>query len=254
MYSLDELNERIDYLKKISAYINKSYDTEKPKHYKAKELFSELEETIKAYLNRDYEFELQVHKTLDKVVAEVFHSEIIYEHQELIDVWKTPTTAGVPTGFNDIRELFKGDEVFEEIMTVTDKDFKLKFYRIEDEDENEDLNFLNTDDKDSSDKDDDDSKFSATKYGNTYLESWIEKLKLSKMEELAGLKMIMQHCANRSYNVEWAILFEEHGKNINPHPVRYYAKKIFVEKGYYWLIKTFNLNIYRPSYISDLLD
>ena len=211
-YTLDELEERIKYLKKIS-------------NYKAEELFSELEEAIKNYLNRDSEFELQVNKTLDKVIADTFHQEIEYEHQELIDVWKIPKTAA-PTGYKNVLELFKGDEVFEKIMTVADKEFKAAFYRIAED--------------------------STTKYGNSRIEDWIEILNSNIKKELAGLKAIMQYCANRSYNVEWAILFEAHGKNINPHPVRYFAKDIFVTKGYCKLIETFNLNIYRPSYMSEL--
>ena len=229
IYKLDELIERIKYLKKLSTYGNKDYD-EEPSNYKAKELFDELEETLKNYFNRDAEFELQVNKTLDKVVADTFHQYVEYEHQELIDRWKTPK-AEAPEGYDNVLKLFKGDEVFEEIMTVADKDFKDAFYRIEDEENPR-----------------------SYKYGNTYLGKWIKTLNSAVKEELAGLKSIMQYCANRSYNVEWAILFEEHGKNINPQPVRYFAKEIFVTKGYYKLIETFNLNIYRPSYISELLD
>ena len=233
MYKFDELNERIKYLKKLSTYGNKDrqsdYD-EEPSNYKAKELFDELEETLKNYFNRDAEFELQVNKTLDKVVADTFHQNVEYEHQELIDIWKIPRGSS-PTGYNNVAELFNGAESFDEIMSVSDKDFKEAFYRIENDDGS--LSY---------------------KYGNDYLESWIESLNSAIKKELAGLKSIMQYCANRSYNVEWAILFEEHGKNINPQPVRYFAKEIFVTKGYSELIETFNLNIYRPSYISDLLD
>ena len=233
IYKIDELNKRIDYLRKISAYDDKDFAPnylKNSKLCKAEELFERLEEAIVAYLNRDSEFELQVNKTLDKVIADTFHQEVEYEHQELIDIWKIPR-GSPPAGYNSVLELFKGGEVFEEIMTVSDKDFKAAFYRIIDEDSP-----------------------LAVKYGNTYLSIWIKNLSFIAEKELAGLKAIMQYCANRSYNVEWAILFEPHGKNINPHPVKYFAKDIFVTKGYGWLIETFNLNIYRPSYMEELLD
>ena len=218
MYTLNEMNKRLDYLRKISAH-------------KALEFFSELEESIKNYFSRDFEFELQVNKTLDKVIADTFYQSIEYEHQELIDKWKPPNTEA-PIGYDNVLKLFKGDEVFEEIMTVTDKDFKAAFYRIE--------NY--------------DSGSFITKYGNNYLDKWIGMLNSAVGTEIAGLNAIMQYCTNRSYNVAWAILFEEHGKNINSHPVKYFAKDIFVAKGYSQLIEIFNLNIYRPSYMKELLD
>lgn len=218
MYTLNEMNKRLDYLRKISAH-------------KAVEIFSELEESIKNYFSRDFEFEIQVNKTLDKVIAETFYRSIEYEYQELIDKWKIQNTE-VPTGYDNVLKLFKGDEVFEEIMNVADTEFKMAFYRIENYDSG---SFITT-------------------YGNNYLDKWIGMLNSAVGTEMAGLNAIMQYCANRSYNVGWAILFEEHGKNVNPHPVKYFAKDIFVTKDYGWLIETFNLNIYRPSYMEELLD
>ena len=58
IYNLDE---RLDYLRKISAYDDKDLVPDylkNSKRCKAEEFFDELERAVKIYLNRDSEFEL----------------------------------------------------------------------------------------------------------------------------------------------------------------------------------------------------
>lgn len=219
MHTIEELKKRLTYLKQLSIY-------------PVDKIFSELEEAIQAYIERDSEFELQVDKTLDKVIADAFYHGLVYEHQELISPWQNSQTEDAPIGYDDVTKLFKGDEVFEEIMSVTDKDFKAAFYR------NSGNGSANSS--------------TVQQYSNTYLEVWTEALTTAVSEEMAGLKKIMQFCANRGYNVEYAVLFEEHGEILTRHNVRYYAKQIFHTRGYGWLIETFNLSTYRPSYMAEL--
>ena len=219
MYTIDELKQRLIYLKQLSTY-------------PVDELFSDLEDAIQAYIERDSEFELQVNKTLDKIITDAFHHGLVFEHQELISPWQDSSTEDTPKGYDDVTKLFKGDKIFEEIMSVTDRAFKAAFYQIV--------------------YDDSDNSSTAQENGNTYLETWIDSLLLAVADELAGLKKIMQFCANRGYNVEYAVLFEDRGKILTHHDVRYYAKQIFCTRGYGWLIETFKLNIYRPSYMAEL--
>ena len=195
------------------------------------QIIEDLRADVIAYLTRNSDFELQVNKTLDKVIADVFFHGLEYGNMELLQKWMSYPTSNAPTGYNDIMKIFKVAEIFEEIMTVREQDFRLAFY---------------TETKDSGDG------YSATEYHNRYVDSWIMRLNIAISTELENLKSIMQYCANISYNVEWAILFEELSRNVKRHPVRYYAKEIFITRGWGWLIETFNLNVYRPSYINEL--
>ena len=220
MYSLEELNTRLDYLKGISPSGGRY-------------LVEELRMAINAYLTRDSEFELQVNKTLDKVIADTFHHNLIYEHQELIEPWQerrgTP-----PTGYSNVADLFQGNDIFKEIMKVSDREFKVAFY-IE-QPENEGGGGGTT----------------SIIYHNSLTEVWVVELQKAVGDELNGLKAIMQYCATSSYSVEFAIIFEEHGTVINRKSLKGYAKEIFVTKGYGWLAETFNLGVYRPSYMAEL--
>lgn len=223
MYSLKELNARLDYLKSIS-------------RSGGAKLIEELRDAIKAYLARDSNFELQVNKTLDKVIADAFHHNLKYEHQELIEPWQE-RKGEPPTGYDNVADLFKGNEIFEEIMTVKDFDFIAAFY---------------TETKDDSSSGGGGGSNVSTEYHNRLTEAWVAALKKAVSDELESLKAIMQYCANSSYSVEFAVLFEEHGNVTNKKSVKDYAKEIFVTKSYGWLIKTFNLNVYCPSYMTEL--
>ena len=143
MYTLEEMQSRITYLRSVSPV-------------KGRKVLEELSAAITAYLTRDAGFELQVHKTLDKVIADTFHHGLKYEHEELLEPWREVVSAR--------DALFRGGEVFAKIMAVSDRDL--------------------------------------------YVDDWIKRLSVAVTAELDGLKEIMQFCANRSYNVEWAIIFE----------------------------------------------
>ena len=219
MYTLAELNVRLNHLQSLSPQ-------------GGRQVIAELRSAIEAYMTRDSDFELQVNKTLDKVIADTFFHGLQYENSDLIKKWMTYPTANQPEGYGDISKIFKGAEIFEEIMTVTDNAFRMAFY--------------------SESKDSGDSGYATTEYHNRYVDDWVVRLNIAIKTELENLKSIMHYCANRSYNVEWAILFEELGKNVERHPVRYYAKQIYWTRGWGWLIETFNLNVYLPSYFNEL--
>ncbi|MBR1729345.1 MAG: hypothetical protein IJ728_07465 [Selenomonadaceae bacterium] len=222
MFTMEQINNRIEYLQSISP--NGST-----------QIFAEFKEALNNYLTRDEEFCLQVNKTLDKIIAFEFHHRIKYENQELLDQWQDVSYRfEKPLGFDNVRELFKLDAVFEEIMTISDRIFLQAFYSVQ----------SNSDGKNGS-----------SEWRNTYIDKWISELTTALTNELEYLKEIMRRCANRSYAAEWAILFEELGKCTNRQKVRSLAKNIFYTRGYGWLIETFNLDtVYRASYMSELPD
>lgn len=217
MYTLAEMTSRLNYLKTLCPA-------------EGQKLIEELRAAIVAYLARDSDFELQVNKTLDKVIANAFHHNLEYENADLFNQWIEPI-GNAPEGYNDVSKLFRAKSIFDEILTVRDMDFRLAFY---------------SETKDSADG------YSTSDCHNRYVDKWIEQLTAAITFEMESLKSIMQYCANRSYSVEWAILFEELGKNVKRHPVKYYAKQIYLTQGWGWLIETFNLNVYRPSYMAEL--
>ena len=225
MYTFDEMKVRLAHLKSISPAGGKT-------------LVDDLRNAIESYSIRDTEFELQVHKTLDKVITDIFHNQLKYEHMELLTPWLNNPKANKPDGYDDVTVLFKGMSVYEEIMTIRDFDFRKAFYTTEKESESEN--------SDSS------SSETTTEWHNRYIEDWIARLNEALVYETEGLKSIMRYCADRSYNIEWALIFEELGKNTERHHIKYYAKQIYVTKGYGWLIEAFNLNVYRPSYLAEL--
>lgn len=222
MYTRSEIDERITYLRNLEPV-------------KGRKPLDDLEAAIVTYLTRDAEFELQVHKTLDKVVADEFHHGLIYEHDELLDPWREVVPrSSAPAGYEYLGDLFKCVEVFAEIMSVADLTFKNAFYRKVVETETAD------------------TQTTQTVWANKLVDDWLLRLQSSPANEINGLKAIMQFCANRSYNLEYALIFEELGECIVRHPIRYYAKAIYVTKGYGWLIEIFNLRMYRPSYLAEL--
>lgn len=220
MCTLKELNSRVDHFADLIP-VN------------GQPLISELRKTIEMYLNRDEEFELQINKTLDKVVSSNFHHRLKYENQELLEPWQDESQYDVPPGFNNVRELFVLDDVFDEMAAVTDEEFVMAFFNVT----------ING------------SAQGPPELHNTYVDKWIAALLAGMENELAGLKTIMQSCANRGYAAEFALLFEELGKCINRREIKAFAKDIFYERGYGWLVETFNLkHVYRPSYMSELPD
>ena len=196
MYTIKELNNRLNYL---SSTFGVNY----------RSTVTELRTAIQAYFARDSNFEFQVNKTLDKVIADSFHYGLEYENMDLLKSWRNRSTESAPEGYDNVTNLFNGYKVFEEIMQIKDRDFRTAFYG--------------------------ETKYSSgfyeTEYHNTYIDDWIKRLNISVNNEMEGLKKIMQYCANRSYNLEWAIIFEELGNYTKHHPVMYYAKDIFVTKG-----------------------
>lgn len=217
MHKFEELNSRLNYLASISPGYGKS-------------LIEKLREAIRAYLARDSDFELQVNKTLDKVIADSFHNNLEYENMELLKQWQNLSSENAPEGYANVADLFKGYEVFNEIMAISDRDFRLAFYAV--------TNY--------------EVSSYETEYHHTYIEGWIKKLQIFIARELEGLKKIMAYCANRSYGLEWAIIFEDLGENIKMKSIKYHAKEIFIKKNYGWLIETFNLKVYKPSYMAEL--
>ena len=149
--------------------------------------------------------------------SDAFHHNLKYEHQELIEPWQE-RKGDAPAGYDNVADLFKGNKIFEEIMTVKDFDFITAFY--------------------TETKTDNDSGGSgggsnvSTEYHNRLTEAWVAELEQAVSDELESLKAIMQYCANNSYSVEFAVLFEEHGNATNRKSVKDYAKEIFVTKSY----------------------
>ena len=222
MYTLQEMEIRLQYLQSISPS-------------GSAKVFAELRETLEKYLMRDEEFCLQVNKTLDKIIAYEHNYKIKYEHQELLEpCQKVSYEFEKPKGFDDVRELFTLDEVFEEIMNVEDQLFLQAFYTEQVEGSGGDNN-------------------TTSELRNRYVDKWIAELEAGLENEIEGLKEIMRSCANRSYAPEWAQVFEELGECTERRKVRTFAKDIFYERGYGWLIETFHLDtVYRPSYMAEL--
>ena len=71
MYTLKELNTRLDYLQSLAPL-------------GGKHVIVELRNAITSYMTRDSDFELQVNKTLDKVIADAFFHSLEYENMDLI--------------------------------------------------------------------------------------------------------------------------------------------------------------------------
>ncbi|MBR1727936.1 MAG: hypothetical protein IJ728_02820 [Selenomonadaceae bacterium] len=215
----EELEQRIAYLKSISPA-------------GAETVFNELMAALQGYFTRDSEFELQMHKTMDKVIVEEFHLNWQFEHQELIDPWIDPKD-DAPLGYEDLRELFDASGTFSEIANVSDREFKAAFYT---ETQNTSGGGGN----------------STAVYKNRYVDKWVANLAAAPGNELESLKKIMQYCAIHNYNLEEAMIFEHKGRHTNKHEIEYYAKRIFYERGYGWVIDLFNLPNYKPSY-SEIL-
>ena len=124
MYALDELNAKIDYLQRLPPLNIHPI----PQPEEIAQIFDGLRSAIENYLVRDLNFELQVNKTLDKVIADSFFHGLEYQNMELLKKWMTYSTASPPEGYDDVTTLFKGTEIFKEIMDVGDMNFQTAFF------------------------------------------------------------------------------------------------------------------------------
>ena len=215
MYSKEQITARIAHLQSISPS-------------GASSLFSGLLTALSNYFTRDEEFEKLLRKTFLRVISDFFSRTIVVEHAELLP----PLRTDFPKGYNDVTDIF-GGEVFKEIMEIDDAVFVAAFR---------------------SETQSNGNSGTTVVWINPYITAWIAGLSSSPGAEKAELEAIGEFCID--CNEERALHYDflELGKIQQPYTKdkRSLAQKMYIERGYDWVIINFSLNVFEPYYLPEL--
>ncbi|MBR1728513.1 MAG: hypothetical protein IJ728_03205 [Selenomonadaceae bacterium] len=214
MIERSKIIERIEYLKSISPA---GADNE----------LSQLLSAVEGYFKRDTDFEILVRRTILRVVSDFFSRSLIVEYPERLPELSTD----YPPGYEDVTEIF-GGEVFSEIITISDNEFRSAF-------QTETVSSGGA---------------TTTTYTNSYITKWISEMSAKAADETKALEKIGEFCIICNEERALALIFEELGRIEQPYnqKKRELARKIYLKRGYDWVIITFDLKVFEPHYLPEL--
>ena len=215
MYSKEQITNRIAHLRSISPS-------------GASSLFDRLLAALSNYFTRDEDFEQLLRKTFLRVISDFFSRSIEVEYPERLP----PLRTDFPHGYEDVVDIF-GGEAFKAMMEIDDEVFVAAFR--------------------SETQSNGDSGVTVV-WSNSYITAWIEGLKSSPDAEKEALEAIGEFCID--CNEERALHYDflELGKiqQVWTKDKRGLAKKMYLERGYGWVIDSFSLNVFEPYYLPEL--
>ena len=195
MWTKEKILERTEHLKRISPS-------------EAQGQFPTLEDAINAYFEPTTELEQLVGACVFQVAYNIEYRETEYEKPEVMPKF----SEDLPKGYSDVRVLFDGGGVFDEMEEVPDDEFLGNY--------------------------------------DVLLLDWTERLKEATAERLANLEAINAFCENDATNNGIAVYFEQPVLMSQPDR-RKIAKKVYIDGGYLEIIKTFGFGTHIPSYLKD---
>lgn len=177
------------------------------------ELFTPVVELVKSYFEEISQLTHDLQYTLHQIIQDAISRSTIYENQSAMPSIQT----NYPTGYLDVRKVFIGDDIFNEILSVTREKFDSAYTE------------------------------EVPPESNRYLDKWIAELKEARAKELKSLGTIADFCESNEWNRGLAQLFESVGEIVSTESLDVLAKQIFVDRGYKEMIESFNLKIYIPT-------
>lgn len=195
------------------------------------EAFAPILEAVEGFFTPDTELEQEVGACAFQVAFNYEYRNTIYKNQENMPTF----SEDFPPGYEDVRELFAGGGVWEEIAAMPEDVFAAAFILP--------AAGGNVSDSDTS------GTGAAT---NPYLDDWAARIAAERAAVVTGLKAINDFCEAAATNNGLAVYFEEHGGIVSAPTRRETAKRVYIAGGYLEVIQTYGLTVHIPSYVDEL--
>ena len=193
--------------------------------------FAELEEIIAEYFAPQDNMERIVGECAYQLAYNYEYRNTVYANQEVMGKF----SEDYPRGYEDVRDVFDGGGVWEELAAMPEDKFAAAFKPV----------------TGSVSESDTGGATAATTMTNPYLEDWTVRAYESWMAILSELGAIINFCEEDATNNGLAVYFEEHGGIISAPTRKEIAERVFVTGGYAEVICAYGLNIHIPTYIAS---
>ncbi|MBO6304330.1 MAG: hypothetical protein J6M62_04500 [Selenomonadaceae bacterium] len=191
-------------------------------------LFAQLEEAVNAYFTPQEKFENLICECAYQMAFNYEYRHTTFVNQEPMHKF----SENYPKGYEDLRELFDGDGVWEEIEKMPETTFAAAFQRFVPEVS--------------------DSDTGGAKMINPYINEWTARVLASREGIIPALTEINDFCELDANNQGLSVYFEEHGGIASAPTHKEIAERVFSSGGYAEVIRAFNLsNVHIPTYIDN---
>lgn len=202
------------------------------------ETFAPLEAAVEQYFKSDADLEYNVRECTYQVALNHEYRNTIFVHQEYMPKFKS----NFPKGYEDVRDLFDGGEVWEEIEEIDIETFVDAFHFPEAAGEASESDTGDAGGEEGGEEE---------PITNPYLDDWAARVEASRAAIVPGLEAIIAFCESNATNNGLAVYFEEHGGIKSAPKRRETAKRIYIDGGYAEVIRTYGLDVHIPSYYRE---
>ena len=214
MWKKEEILQNIERLKAASPNARREY-------------FTPLEQAVEEYFTPQEGLGRMIGECAYQMAYNYEYRHTVFAHQELMRKF----SEDYPRGYEDVRDLFDGGGVWNELSEMPEDKFAAAFQYIPPVS---------------------DSDTSGAAMINPYLAEWAARVSDSRAAILPALEAINDFCEVDATNHGLTVYFEEHGGIISAPTHREIAERVFSAGGYAEVIRTYNLpDVHIPTYISD---
>lgn len=218
MQKKEDIQKEIDRLKAVSPV-------------DAGEAFVPILKAVKDFFDSDKELEQKIGECAFQLAFNYEYRNTVYNNQENMPTFSEK----YPPGYKDVRDLFTGGGVWEEIASVPEEVFVAAF-------------IYTTPGGDMSNSD----TSEVTTPVNPYLDDWTKRIEAARAAIVPSLNVINDFCEATATANGLAIYFEEHGGIASAPKRKEIAERVYIKGGYLEIIQTYALSVYIPSYINKI--
>lgn len=197
----------------------------------AGEAFVPILEAVEEFFTTDKELERKIGECAFQLAFNYEYRNTVYKNQKDMSTF----SEDCPPGYDDVRDLFAGGGVWEEMRAMQENVFAAAFvYGAAGG------NVSNSD------------TIGTATPTNPYLDDWTARIKAERAAVVPSLNAINDFCEAAATNNGLAVYFEEHGGIVSAPTRRESAKRVYITGGYLEIIQTYALAVHIPSYIGEL--
>ena len=187
--------------------------------------FLPLEEAVEEYFAPQEGMESIIGECAYQMAFNYEYRNTVFVNQERMKKF----SEDYPKGYEDVRDLFDGGGVWDELAEMPEDRFAAAFQSVVS-----------------------DSDTGGTTLTNHYLVEWAARVSESRAAIIPALEEIKNFCEADATNHGLAVYFEEHGGIASAPTHREIAERVFAAGGYAEVILTYNLSdVHIPTYIND---
>lgn len=196
----------------------------------AGETFAPILEAVEEFFTPEKELEQKIGECAFQVAFNYEYRNTAYKNQESMPKF----SEDFPPGYEDVRELFAGGGVWEEMAAMQEDVFAAAFVygpaggNVSKSDTTE-----------------------AATPTNPYLDDWTGRIKAARAAVIPGLNAINEFCEAAATRYGAAVHFEEHGGIVSAPTRRETADRVYIAGGYLEVIQTYGLAVHIPSYMKE---